>query len=543
MKNLNRFTLTALASLLALPFFLSCSKEVVENLKPSVPEVETVTLKLSAPTKTTLLNDETVHWSAGDKILINGKLYNVTLDASDPGVALVADVPVANEYFALYDPFYANMDAGVTAIDKERYTSASGEYKLMIPTTTTYTQNSFSTFSSPSYAYGTGKTLIFRNIAGVVKIGLTGNGESLETVMLNRNTAAPLTGTIRVNEADMRSGAIDSWTPDNFNFELGRAYSNISMGSSSVVLGPEPTWFYFPVAPFTDPAGIHFTVVTKDGGVFMQKTTKEISVARSQVNELSAIEYHRFKDINLVPVETNSVSFKIEFQAEPLSSVRYTLTTKSVWDEFVKAGSTEDVVKTKILNLCGADKISFNETGKRSYQIIESRKQDKTKEALQPETEYVLVAQYDYAGGRGNCAAIFCKTSAVSGEAPTLTASVSKSEPNKIYTNIKTTNASIIKVRSLTYKEYVSLRAAGKGDGDIAAEGNPLGPKFVGYANSETGCNWYIDQLLPSTDYVILVLAISDGGLSSLEVLNGRTSAEPGISMTNESFTKTQIDW
>jgi len=40
----------------------------MENLKPSSPEKETVTLRLSAPeTKTALKEDKTVVWTNGDK--------------------------------------------------------------------------------------------------------------------------------------------------------------------------------------------------------------------------------------------------------------------------------------------------------------------------------------------------------------------------------------------------------------------------------------------------------------------------------------------
>lgn len=68
MKTLKFLASRTMMSVTTLVVVLSCAKEPVENLKPSSPEKETVTLRLSAPeTKTALKDDKTVVWTNGDK--------------------------------------------------------------------------------------------------------------------------------------------------------------------------------------------------------------------------------------------------------------------------------------------------------------------------------------------------------------------------------------------------------------------------------------------------------------------------------------------
>ena len=113
MKTLKFYAVNAFATALALPMVLSCAKEPVENLIPAHPSLETVTLHLSAPeTKTSLKDDKTVVWTNGDKLVINGSSYEVTVDADDPLKATVEGVTKADEYFAFYVPFAKSLSTG-----------------------------------------------------------------------------------------------------------------------------------------------------------------------------------------------------------------------------------------------------------------------------------------------------------------------------------------------------------------------------------------------------------------------------------------------
>lgn len=549
MKTLKILSSSALTAVAALLMTMSCTKEPVGNLNPTSPVVETVTLRLSAPeTKTTLQDDKTVLWTEGDKVAINHVLYDVTVNPDDCSSAIVENVPRADEYYAVYAPQYNNFSSGISLTEKSNcYELSTGRYFVYFSTNVVYAKNSFPTFSSPMCAYSTDENLSFYNLGGVVKIGLTGNGEMLNAVMLNTNSGSKITGYESVLEKRMQSGYYwNNWSASRVvEFWLPQDHINVRCTGQDVVLGSEPTWFYFPVAPFMDPSGIYVTALTEDGGIFAKVKNGEFSVNRSQINELSPIEYRRFADITLEPADKQAKALVWNIKAEPNSSVRYAVAAKSVWDDLINSGVSESRVPARILAL-GATSVSLNENGVATVKITRSNNSDKTQSDIQPETEYVVIAQYGYAGGKGTCFTASCMTPAASGEAPALTASVLEdlTTIDRIYTNIKT-NASGLKVCALTTDDYNTL-ADGMSDTEIAdAKGTELAAKYVDYANTEAGLNWYIENLYSNTEYAILILATSDGGMQAVSRLVGRTLPDPETtkSMTIEDFSKTTSEW
>lgn len=548
MKTLKFLASSALTAFAALVMAMSCTKEPVENLIPTEPSVETVTLHLSAPTtKTTLQDDKTVLWTEGDKVAINHILYDVTVNPDDRSSAIVENVLRADEYYALYEPHYKTLSSGISLTENSNYYDlATGRYRVWFSTGVAYAKNSFSTFSSPMCTYSTDENLSFYNLGGVVKIGLTGNGETLDAVMLNTNSGSKIAGYVNVYENKMPSGYYwDNLNASNVEFGSPQDFMRLRCTGKDVVLGPEPTWFYFPVAPFTDPAGVYVTALTTDGGIFAKVKHGEFSVDRAQVNELPAIEYHRFSDITIEPEDKQARALVWRVTAEPGSVVRYAVVTKSVWDNWINSGIAESRLPARVLAL-GSEMVSCDENGVATIKTTKSNKTDRTQTDMLPETEYIIVAQYGYAKGNGNCFSASCMTSAVVGDAPVLEASVLETRITKniIPIHIKT-NASSLKVYVLTISDY-NVLADGNSDLDIAsAFGTEFSPEYVGYANTEDGLRWSIWDLKANTEYVILILATSDGGMQSVAHLVGKTLPDPETtkSMTIEDFTKTTSEW
>ena len=104
MRSTKKITAGSIFAALTLLFsMVSCEKQPVEN--DATTEVETVTIHLNAPeTKTALVDDKSVILSSGDKIVINRKTYDVTVNPDNPSVATVENVVKADEYYALYVP-------------------------------------------------------------------------------------------------------------------------------------------------------------------------------------------------------------------------------------------------------------------------------------------------------------------------------------------------------------------------------------------------------------------------------------------------------
>ncbi len=145
-----------------------------------------MTLRLSAPgTRTSLLNDKTVLWSEGDKVVINDVTYDVTISADDPGVATVENVTEADEYFAIYVYSWTDNDSPQYAKVKD---GDSFYYLLELPDWQVCQKGTFASFVNPMAGYGKGTDMKFHNLGSVVKIGLTGNGETISDVTLVSNS-------------------------------------------------------------------------------------------------------------------------------------------------------------------------------------------------------------------------------------------------------------------------------------------------------------------------------------------------------------------
>lgn len=283
MKTLKFLASRAMMSVTTLVVVLSCAKEPVENLKPSSPEKETVTLRLSAPeTKTALKNDKTVVWTNGDKLVINGSLYEVTVDADDPSKATVEGVTKAGEYFAFYVPCPKNLSTGAVNPQYWYAQYQDGSYHhLRILDSQNWYSGTFSQYANPMAAYSTDGNLHFYNIGSVVKVGLTGNGEKVSRVRLLSNGGKNLAGMMMLTDEQVRTGDLSGMKLHEGHFVSPTV--SIFCGSNDVILSSTPTWFYFVTAPFEDESGISFTAEDVDGNVFVRTKTDAFSIDRSEI--------------------------------------------------------------------------------------------------------------------------------------------------------------------------------------------------------------------------------------------------------------------
>ena len=152
--------IAAIAAASALFLCSSCQKqELIEQDKESNAEVRTFTAAIEQDlTKTSITSDYKVNWVVGDKVIINGKVYNATPE-DDPTIATLAPEdgqaePVDGKYYAFFP----------ASLCKDGYFEIPATQKC-----------SAGDFNVPMYAVGgEAHKLLFKNICGVFRFSLKG---------------------------------------------------------------------------------------------------------------------------------------------------------------------------------------------------------------------------------------------------------------------------------------------------------------------------------------------------------------------------------
>ena len=129
---------------------IQCSK-VNDPAPPQTEQkAETVTLTLyggSPDSKTYLGEDgQSVLWSEGDVVMINGMNYNIQIDPDNPTTATVEGVIASDEYFASYSDYYGQYDESRYIIIYNNYQLYGGD-------------NSFGQWANSMIAYSTDENL------------------------------------------------------------------------------------------------------------------------------------------------------------------------------------------------------------------------------------------------------------------------------------------------------------------------------------------------------------------------------------------------
>ena len=518
MKTLKLLASRAMMSVTTLVVVLSCAKEPVENLKPSSPEKETVTLRLSAPeTKTALKDDKTVVWTNGDKLVINGSLYDVTVDADDSSKATVEDVTKADEYFAFYVPCPKNPSTDEV---NPQYWNLQEEDGLCHYFSIPYSQNwysgTFSQYANPMAAYSTDGNLHFCNIGSVVKVGLTGNGEKVSRVRLFSNGGKKLAGIMMLTNEQLRTGNLSGMKPNERNYVLSSTVS-IVCESNDVILSSTPTWFYFVTAPFEDESGISFTAEDVDGNVFVRTKTDAFSIDRSEIKEMNPLDYKASAPLKLTAAESAPTSFSVDAVCDDVMSVRYLAIASAAWDSYMNSPSsswTEQSLASVFIN-----NHDYQTKSEKSFKMEFTKAYNSTGNAvpIAASTSYKVIAQYILGStGIGKCTIIDVTTAAPTGVAPTLDVSFQSVTYNQLYALLKSSDAAGISLWLFTKARYEELVSSGKSDSEIMKEyGKSLTDENMASAHA-AGCQWGWGRLSQGTDYVLLVVASSSTGMETI---------------------------
>lgn len=506
MKRITKLTAGSIVAALTLLFSLiSCNKNPIEDID-STQEVETVTIRLSSPdTKTAIENDRYVIWTAGDKVLINLDVYDITIDPDDPSVATVENVTKAEEYYALYIPCFRNSpnDEPTPNVGYK-----DNSYDFYIQTSAEYRYGTFAQHINPMVAYGKDTNLHFYNIGSVIKVGLTGEGDTLSSLKIVTNSSVTISGIVKCSEEQIRTGDFSSIAFNESYMDLSD-YSMITCDNADVTLVSSPTWFYFVTAPFSDNAGISLIAEDKNGRVFAKSKTDAFSCARSELVEMESLAFTPAPHLTLTAGKHSANSLSITTKGESSLGVSYMVVQQSLWNLYDNGSNDKEATAKKLMKVLP---IIQKEESPSTVELTKAYNSTFNKVAISAETSYKVIAQYNCRGHEtGKLHVIDAVTPAAEGPAPTLDISFSDISFSTINAIIKTDGASA-SLWLFHKSQYDGLRADGKSDAEIMKEyGKPLSDSDLEAARAN-GCHWSWWGLEENTDHVILLVAASDSG-------------------------------
>lgn len=490
---------------------IQCSK-VDEPAPPQTEQkAETVTLTLyggSPDSKTYLGEDgQSVLWSEGDVVMINGMNYNIQIDPDNPTTATVEGVIASDEYFASYSDYYGQYDESRYIIIYNNYQLYGGD-------------NSFGQWANSMIAYSTDENLYFQNVGGLLHFSITGeSANTLKSIFLSSNDGAYIAGGISIPLEDLRNGTLqdsydimdDGWYQDN----------TISIDNIYTQLGPEPHDFYFAVPARTYAEGITLIMEDADGNVGIQTTQNSIEVLRNEIRTVETFAFTPAQDIVLEDHAAGATSISASVSAAGGMGVKAAVMPVSEWEKF---GEDEESGILAWRNILDYTEICICTDGTAQFTLDQAYNSSGWGQNIMAETEYVLAVSYCNAAGKsiGSISEYRLTTAEASGTVPdinTLSAKLFEYK-NEVYKSgwaidLFTTNAAGITIVAMPASKFEALEESGYSETEIlSGYGEILNESQVSEANSATGflLGYWPEITYPGAEYTLLAVAFGDGG-------------------------------
>lgn len=505
---------------------VQCAKEELTDGTPAVPE-ETVTITLQGDvtgTKT-ILDPETgaVYWEEGDIVWINGNNYEVIPDPDDPSKATVTDVTKADTYLAVFSTYYqpvVNLDEEncIISISPNQYYSEE--------------RNSFGRYDNTTVAYSEDTQLSFKNLMGIIRVGITGTG-GLQSASLWSNDGAGLGGYLTVPTADIISGELG-----NYSDFSAKSYSCITVRASdadSIGLdSSEPAYLYFVVPARTYSSGFSVIMEDEDGNVCIQSTDKSITVNRSEIVPMTTFGFTPGAvEITVAADEAGASATSVPYTitAAPGAPVVSKAVTLNLWNAYLESNPdiSPDIIATYLLDMFHGDSImSLDAAGNYSGTLTTAYNSNGYASDLTASTGYVILAGYSNGSSTiGNACWTMATTAAAEGEGPALDVQFAQTDTpyNTIQAVITTSGAADIKCHALLSEIYDQYIASGMDDRSIVINNAvSVSEEDLATANS-SGLGWLWQGLNSGTAYKVMVMAVGEGGAETIKVLDYTTDA------------------
>lgn len=524
---MKRFLYNIMSGLCALTaVFASCQKEL-DGGEDRVIEREpgkTVTLTIHGPsaadTKTYLEDDMKVYWHETDTIEINGSLYGVTPDLENPSVATVKDVAESDSYLAVYNSWLGM--AGILE-DGNGYIISSGSQS--------YSKNSFGQYDNNMVAYSTDKSLRFYNINGILKMPVTGNGEIIRRIYVSGNNGEYVNGCFLFDKQSLLDGnPVFEFSPD---FILdGRSTTLLYDCGEGVVLGEEATNFYFCLPPAAYSKGISVILETVDGRIAKKSSSNELVIERSVIKETAVFEFVQYAP-ELQSYEATPTSIPYALKGEPGAEVKTFIIFKEYWDRYVAGNPnlTSQQIANYLLKRDAATYV-LDENG-----ILSSAGNvalnNSSFRYMNADGEYLILAGYCEEDGSVTNSMIseVISTLPAQGTVPTLTLTPVPVDPDysfkTISLNVKASDAAYLVYSIYTKAVYENAIASGWSDQELVRTyGYYLTDEtYLQDVLSADGKVFYFSNRDDNTEYVVLVMVVSEGGAVAVEKIELNTTS------------------
>lgn len=506
---------------------VQCAKEEITPDEPQGSDkTVTLTVRSAGPDTRTLLGEGgKVMWTEGDRIRINSGYYDVIPDENDPSSATVSGVYESSEYMASY-PEWTGEDENnfIVTVRPEQYYYA--QMNLME--------------INPMLGYTTGSELVFHNMAALIRIGITGNGEQIESITLVRNDGEPVAGEFLVPKEDVKSGEIAD-TYDNFRSDYYyQPYMYALLYGNNKELSQEPTYFYLAVVPDAYPEG--FTVYVRDGegNYAIQSTYGNEDIFRSTITSKEPFVFQAFEGTPELEVTgTGPISLSCTVSGHRGAYIKAVAVPKTQWDEYYTedpAWRVEDVLGRE------GDIYQIGADGRVSFEMDKAYNDSGMEANMTPKTEYVIVVGYadlrdiNYISNTGVYAE--AATSAATGENPVLTASLAPGNRyDRLSVSIHAPEAASVSYALVSAADYGRYQDEGLDDAAIIGqygrmmEGEILDAATgAGFSKTVISSDFLRNttdgsgEFYPATEYVLIVSALSQGGMSSSATSRATTS-------------------
>ena len=293
---MKKLTIISMAALLLLA--ASCKKE--KETEPGGDAVFRATTEThSSNSKTQLDNQKAVNWISGDAIKVfnannpssNAYVFTATLGGS-PQTGFSGEAPKSFFESTSYTAFYPS---------SEDVKFEEGSYKITLPDTQTYAENSFGPGANPMAAVSTTTELSFKNICGLLKLQLytVPDARSVKSITLKSNKSGEMlwgTGTVDVSnfyDASKPSlGTLDGGSTLTLDCSDYNNHQGVTLSTSE----SSPTVFYFVVPSGTLSGGFTVTVTDTDDKPILIKAaradtdTKANKIQRSRITAMPALK-------------------------------------------------------------------------------------------------------------------------------------------------------------------------------------------------------------------------------------------------------------
>ncbi len=499
-----------------MPFFaVSCVDDLVDpGTDIEQKETVTITVHSNAQTKTILVDDKHVRWEEGDIIDINNELYPIRLDENNPEIAYVDNVTAANEYFAHYSSaWYYYQEDGVI---------------FELPTVQRYRENSFDAFTNQMIAYGTSTDLYFYNAASILKLGITGNGESIKSVTVASNNGEPMSGYYLVPFGDFEN--LKEYKGfENDSLYTKRTYVQLNI-YDEVKLSGTPQYVYFVVPPQTYEGGFTVAVEDAEGRICHQSTSKSITTKRSDILQMAEFTFKASEAIAITDVTPGQTNVNYTVTSSPGQRAGHAVVSKVLWDKYMEiyGEGYESVVAKTLLAKCGSS--ITPDSGAESFIAGYTVNYNDFVLTLTADTEYKILASYAVAPSVGAVVVKDFKTLEGTGTAPSLKVNVDagtdyvnmqlfvSDDATSIvwYRDVKSFTDSVID-SGLTLTEIANLWG-----------GSNYG-QSLDMAKSDDGAAFNLTDLEPETEYSNIFLITTATGAQTVRRIDVKTTNEFGV--------------